>query len=189
MQRVLITGNRKKDLCATLVPLLETAGFSCTCVSRETGYDFEEGDGTIGRIVKLAGEHDVFINLYANYFFKASILAQKIFKSWHEKGLSERRLINVGSTTDRVKRGKANLYHYEKLALRDLSSGLAMIGVWEKGPKVTHISFGTLENRASSNPGRTCMKMSDAANYIVWLLQQPPHLHINEISVDPIQGQ
>lgn len=185
--KILITGNRNKDLCATLVPLLEEAGHECTCVSRETGYDFEKGDGVIHDVAKLADSHDVFINMYANYFFKASLLALKIQKRWHEKGLSDRRIINVGSTTDRVKKGKNNLYHYEKIALRELSSGLALIGVWEKGPKVTHISFGTLANRSADNPGRKCLDMKSASDYIMWLLQQPKHIHINEISIDPVQ--
>lgn len=185
--RILITGNRNKDLCGELVPLLEAQGHSCTCVSRETGYNFEDGDGVIHNIVKLADEHDMFINMYANYFFKSVLLAQRVQQSWHKKGYSDRRIINIGSTTDRVKKGKSNLYHYEKLALRELSSGLALMGVWEKAPKVSHISFGTLDNRAGDNPGRKCLDMKSAAQYILWIIAQPPHININEVSIDPIQ--
>lgn len=184
--RVLITGNRKKDLCAEVVPLLEARGHECTCVSRETGYDFNE-EPTVHKVAKLADDHDVFINMYANFFFKASVLSLKVQNRWHEKGLHQRRIINIGSTTDRVRKGKNKLYHYEKAAFRELSSGLALIGVWEKGPKVTHISFGTLTNRAANNPGRHCLEMKKAAEYIVWVLDQPSDININEISIDPIQ--
>jgi NADP-dependent 3-hydroxy acid dehydrogenase YdfG len=186
--RVLITGNRHKDLCSYVVPLLESEGHACTCVSRSTGFDFEKDDGAISKVVKLAADHDVFINMYANFFFQASVLTQKVFSSWNESGHGQRRIITVGSTTDRVRRGKTNLYHYEKLALRELSSGLAIAGVWENAPKVTHISLGTLANRAANNPGRRCLPMETAAKYFLWILQQPAGVHINEISVDPIQG-
>ena len=184
--KVLITGNRKKDLCAEVVKLLEARGHECTCVSRETGYDFSSDDA-LHAVVKLSDNHDVFINMYAGFFFKASVLALKVQNRWHQKGLSDRRIINIGSTTDRVKKGKTKLYHYEKLALRDLSSGLSLVGVWEKGPKVSHISFGTLSNRTAENPGRKCIDMAVAAKYVMWLLEQPPEISVNEISVDPVQ--
>lgn len=188
MAKILITGNRTKDLCGALVPILEKAGHSCTCASRATGFDFENDEGAISKVVRSANEHDIFINMYANFFFKASLLTQRVYTSWHDQGFNQRRMITVGSTTDRVKGGKNKLYHYEKLALRDLSSGLGLIGVWENGPKVTHISFGTLSNRADKNPGRKCLDLSTAAGYIAWILAQPAHININEISIDPIQG-
>ena len=187
MRKILITGNREKDLCASLVPLLEQSGDRCTCVSRATGYDFEKDDGAISKVVKLAADHDVFINMYANFFFKQSLLTQKVYASWLEQGASHKRLITVGSTTDRVRRGKTNLYHYEKLALREMSAGLSLVGVWENGPKLTHISYGTLANRRDNNPGRTCLDMQAAAGYLRWILEQPAHININEISIDPIQ--
>jgi short-subunit dehydrogenase len=186
--KILITGNKDKDLCAEIVPLLERDGHECLCVSRETGYDFKDDSGhVIHEILKLAQDVDVFINLYANYFFNATILAHKLYNQWLEKAYSERRIINIGSTTDRVKKGKNNLYHYEKLALRDWSSGFALMGVWNQGPKVTHISFGTMENRAKDNPGRKCLNMKKAAEYVQWVLNQPKELSINELSVDPVQ--
>ncbi|MCJ8276537.1 MAG: hypothetical protein HRT44_06715 [Bdellovibrionales bacterium] len=186
--KVLITGNREKDLCSEIVPLLEKNGFECECVSRSNGYDFEkDAGGVIHRVGKLAESADVFINLYANYFFNGTILAQKIYNRWLDQKAGHKRMINVGSTTDRVKRGKNNLYHYEKLILRDWSSGHSLIGVWEGGPKVTHISYGTLSNRSDNNPGRKCLEMKKAAEYILWILQQPADININEISIDPIQ--
>ena len=186
--KVLITGNPNKDLCSEIVPLLESDGHECFCVSRATGHDFQDNPShTIHEILKLSDSYDVFINLYANYFFNASILAQKLFNRWNEKGYGDRRIINVGSTTDRVKKGKSNLYHYEKLALRELSSGLSLIGVWDNGPKVTHLSFGTLENRSKDNPGRRCLDMKRAAGYVQWILQQPKEININELSIDPVQ--
>lgn len=187
--KAVITGNRNKDLCAHIVPLLEARGYECLCLSRETGYDFSKDPyGIIKRVLELTKEADLFINLYANYFFNASVLAQKVFQQWSElENSSEKRMINIGSTTDRVQRGKTNLYHYEKRVLRELSSGLSLVGVWDHGPKVTHLSIGTLENRSNQNPGRKCLSMPSAAGYVAWILDQPSELHVNELSVDPVQ--
>jgi hypothetical protein len=185
---VMLTGNRDKDLAHHIVQRFEQEGHSCHCFSRANGYDFEDNPtGVIARIVKQADQADVFINLYANYFFNSSVLAHKLFNRWLEKGWSHKRIINIGSTTDRVQRGKRNLYHYEKRILREMSSGHSMLSVWDQAPKVTHFSFGTMENRADSNPGRRCLSMPLVADYVYWLTQQPAEIHINELSIDPVQ--
>ena len=186
--KILITGNRKKDLSAQVVDVFENKGHSCHCVSRENGYDFSKNPySVISKIVELSLDFDVFINLYANYFFNASILSHKIFNLWSDKDFSERRIINIGSTTDRVKGGKRNLYHYEKRVFREMSAGHSILSVWNQAPRVTHVSFGTMENRSENNPGRKCLGLREAAEYVYWVFQQPACLHINEISIDPVQ--
>lgn len=186
--KVALTGNRNKDLCKPLVEKLEALGHECRCFSRETGIDFSKDPyGVIGDLVKEIESADIFINLHAIYFFNQTLLAQKVYQNWVDKGLHKKWMINVGSTTDRVKRGKTNLYHYEKLALREFSSGLAMGGVWGEAPRVSHISVGTLSNRQEKHPDRRTLSVDKAAEYIVWILQQPPELHVNELSIDPVQ--
>lgn len=186
--KIVMTGNRNKDLCAELVKLFESRGHECVCLSRETGFDFEENPyGTIGKVLEVADDCDIFINLYANFFFNASVLAHKLFNRWFDKGWSDRRIINIGSTTDRVQRGKTNIYHYEKRALREMSSGHSMLSVWDGAPKVTHISFGTMENRQKDNPDRKCLGFDQVAQYIYWITEQPVSIHINELSLDPVQ--
>jgi hypothetical protein len=78
------------------------------------------------------------------------------------------------------------LYNAEKKALRDYCNSLSLLGVWNGGPKVSYISFGTLSNNQQKHPDRVCMDISVAANYIKWVIDQP--IHINEISLDPIQS-
>jgi NADP-dependent 3-hydroxy acid dehydrogenase YdfG len=98
--------------------------------------------------------------------------------------------INIGSTTDRVKNGKPWLYNAEKKALRDYSNTLALGGVWsDELPKVTYISFGTLSNNQEKHPTRKCIDISVAAEYVKWIIDQPRHIAINEISIDPMQGK
>lgn len=184
--KILITGNRDKDLTGYLVPMLEARGYEIVTASRDNGYDFND-DGAIKQVARLSQDCDVFINMYANFYFKQSMLLHTIWHKWLAEGGFDKRIINVGSTTDTVRRGKGNLYHYEKLALNEMSNGLAIMGNWQNAPKVTHISFGTLQNKAHKNPGRTVLPMKQAASYIDWILEQPKEININNISIDPIQ--
>ena len=183
--KIAMTGNRKKDLCKHIVEVLEDQGHECLCLSRETGINFETID--IKEVVTHIEDCDIFINLYANFFFKQTLLAHSLWHKWEENNQYQKRIINIGSTTDNVRRGKTNRYHYEKLALKEWSNGHSIAGVWDKKPKVTHLSIGTMENRQEDNPGRTCLDMPTVANYISWIINQPNTVNINNLSVDPIQ--
>jgi hypothetical protein len=186
--KVLMTGNPEKDLCRSIFKVFSEEGHQCKGVSRATGHDFEKNPtGVIRQILDMSDEYDLFINLYANYFFNGSVLANKLFNYWFDQGYSDKMIINIGSTTDRVQGGKRNLYHYEKRILREMSSGHSQLSVWKKAPRVSFLSLGTLENRSEQNPGRKCLDMDTAAKYILWMTQQPRELHINELSIDPIQ--
>ena len=57
--------------------------------------------------------------------------------------------------------------------------------MWNAGPRVSYISFGTLSNNQHKHPDRQCLDIAGAAEYIKWVIEQP--IHINEISLDPIQ--
>jgi NADP-dependent 3-hydroxy acid dehydrogenase YdfG len=98
-------------------------------------------------------------------------------------------IINIGSTTDRVKKGGAWLYNAEKKALRDYSNTLGLTGVWASGPKISYISFGTLSNNQEKHPDRKTMDINVAASYIKWIVDQPAHFNINELSIDPMQPE
>jgi len=184
--KIAITGNRNKDLCKYIVNNLEAAGHNCLCLSRETGIDFND-DGNVKRIIPLVEDADIFINLYANFFFRQTLIAHNLWHHWEEKNENNKRIINIGSTTDNVRRGKTNRYHYEKLALKEWSNGHSIVGVWDNKPKVTHLSIGTMQNRADNNPGRICLDMEQVASYVKWIIDQPTEININFLSVDPIQ--
>lgn len=185
--KIAMTGNRNKDLCKYIVEQLEADGHECVCFSRENGYDFGE-EGTIKRVIREVSDCDIFINLYANFFFQQTLLAQNMWHDWKERGKSKCRIINIGSTTDNVRRAKTNRYHYEKLALKEWSNGFSQAGVWDDAPKVTHLSIGTMQNRQEDNPGRVCLNMSQVASYVKWIIDQPKEININNLSLDPIQN-
>ena len=81
------------------------------------------------------------------------------------------------------------LYNAEKKALRDYSNTLGLTGIWASGPKISYISLGTLDNNQAKHPDRKTMDINLAAEYIKWIVDQPKHLNINELSIDPMQSE
>jgi NADP-dependent 3-hydroxy acid dehydrogenase YdfG len=182
--KILVTGNPNKDLAKELLAIYPTAVF----VSRETGIDLTTSDGH-RKLANMSVEFDVFINSSALWKFNQTVLLDSIYKKCLEVK-HPLHIINIGSTTDRVKNGKPWLYNAEKKALRDYSNTLALGGVWgDDLPKVSYISFGTLSNNQEKHPTRKCINIQVAAEYIKWIIDQPRHIAINEISIDPMQGK
>ena len=181
--KVLITGNEYYGLSAELYKLYPTA----TLCSRTTGYELTNRVDQ-ERFAKLCLEHDVIINCVALWRFEQVNLLETIWNEC-EKNNHTPHIINVGSTTDRVKKATAWRYNAEKKALRDYANSLGLMGVWTESPKVSYISFGTLSNNQEKHPGRKCLEVSYAAQYIKWLIDQPKYVNINEISIDPMQDE
>lgn len=180
--KVLITGNKDYGLSKELSLIYTQATF----VSRSTGFDLTTQVGQ-SKCAELSLNHDVFINCAALYKFNQTNLLDIVYKMCVNADHNIH-IINIGSTTDRVKNGKAWLYNAEKKALRDYSNTLGISGVWDKGPKVSYISFGTLDNNQQKHPDRKTMKIEQAAQYIKWVIEQPEDININELSIDPMQN-
>jgi len=179
--KILITGNRHYGLSSSLHKLYPDATFC----SRTTGYELTQREDQ-DKLAEQALLHDVVINCAALWRFEQTNLLETIWKKCVEEN-HNLHIINIGSTTDRVKRATAWRYNAEKKALRDYSNSLGMIGVWDNKPKISYISFGTLSNNQHKHPDRVCLDIDEAASYIKWLIDQPKHICINEISLDPIQ--
>ena len=180
---MLITGNKNEGLAAALYKLYPDAEF----ISRETGYDFGK-KADMERCAEAAVMHDVIINCSALFRFHQTSLLDIIYKKCQvEKHRPH--IVNIGSTTDRVKKGGSWLYNAEKKALRDYSNTLGLSGVWSEGPKISYISFGTLSNNQEKHPTRKVMDIDTAAEYIKWIIDAPKHFNINELSIDPMQSE
>jgi NADP-dependent 3-hydroxy acid dehydrogenase YdfG len=182
-KRILITGNPTIGLARELKQIFSDAEF----VSRQSGYDLTKKEFQ-ELLAKKVLEFDVFINCSALWKFNQTILLDVVYKSCINNQ-HRPHIICVGSTTDRVKNGKIWLYNAEKKALRDYCNTLSLASVWGDGPKVTYISFGTLSNNQEKHPDRRTMKISQAADYVKWIIDQPENLSINEISIDPLQSE
>jgi NADP-dependent 3-hydroxy acid dehydrogenase YdfG len=180
---MIITGNSEEGVAAALHKIYPFAQFC----SRTNGYDLSLRDDQL-RVAELVLSHDVFINCAALYKFHQVNLLDEVYKMCVENN-HRPHIINIGSTTDRVKNGKAWRYNAEKKALRDYSNTLGISGVWGKTPKITYVSFGTLSNNTMKHPQRVCMDIDTAAEYIKWIVDQPKDIGINEISIDPMQDQ
>lgn len=180
---MLISGNIEFGLAKELYNIYPDAVF----MSRNTGHDLVERNGREA-FAKEALNHNVVIINAALWQFQQTVLLDAVYKSCKENNRYPH-IIVIGSTTDRVKNGKAWLYNAEKKALRDYSNTLGINGVWGDSPKVTYISFGTLSNNQHKHPDRKCLDISEAAQYIKWLINQPKYVNINEISIDPMQDE
>lgn len=180
---MLISGNIKFGIAKELYNLYPDATF----MSRTTGHDLVERNGREA-FAKEALNHNVVIINAALWQFQQTVLLDAVYKYCNENNHYPH-IIVIGSTTDRVKNGKAWLYNAEKKALRDYANTLGINGVWSDSPKVTYISFGTLSNNQQKHPDRKCLDIADAAQYIKWLINQPKCVNINEISIDPMQNE
>jgi len=180
---MIITGNSNDGIARALAKLYPDAEFC----SRSTGYDLSTKLDQ-ERLAELVCNHDVFVNCAALYKFNQTTLLNIVY---HKCVLEKHNchIINIGSTTDRVKKGGAWLYNAEKKALRDYSNTLGLNGVWSNGPKLSYISFGTLSNNQEKHPDRRTIDIDVAAEYIKWIVDQPKHLCINEMSIDPMQPE
>lgn len=181
--KILITGNKNFGLASELYKIYPDALFA----SRETGFDLTSQLGQ-NRLAELVLEYDIFINSSALWKFNQTVLLESIYRTCTSANHNIH-IINIGSTTDRVKNGKAWLYNAEKKALRDYSNTLGISGVWDNGPKVSYISFGTLSNNQHKHPDRHTMGIKLAAEYIKWIIEQPKNININELSIDPMQNK
>lgn len=180
-RRILITGNAGKGLAGELHKIWPQATF----VSRATGYDLTREEDQ-DRAVELASKHDVFINNSALWRFNQTLLLGKLYgKAQSQK--QNLHIICIGSTADRATGAKNWIYQQEKKALRSYCNSLSMLSVWSGGPRVSLISFGTMENNQEKHPDRVCLRLSAAASYVKWVIDAPSDACINEISIDPMQ--
>jgi hypothetical protein len=179
--RILITGNPTYGLANAMYNIWPDAMFA----SRATGWDLTD-DQKKRDLAQVALNYDVFINNSALWKYHQTLLLKEVY-STTRIAVHPLRIICIGSTTDRTSKGNDWLYHHEKKALRDYCNSLSLIGTWGGGPRVSLLSFGTLSNNQHKHPDRKCMDINYAASYVKWIVDQPMHLGINELSIDPIQ--
>lgn len=157
-----------------------------TFVSRtDWGYDLTQ-DGYRQKLAEKALKHDVFINCAALWRFNQTLVLETVYKM-ALKNNHPLHIINIGSTTDRATKGSDWIYQQEKKALRSTSNAMGLKSIWSGGPKVSYVTFGTLENNQHKHPDRKVMTLAEAVDCIEYVLQAPEHLCVNELSVDPLQ--
>jgi len=181
-KRILCTGNPETGLAKAIFEKWPEADF---CSQTTWGYDLTLSTYKEALSVK-ALEYDIFINSSALWQFHQTMLLNVVYKR-AEKANHSLHIVSIGSTTDRTTKGSDWQYQQEKKALRSTSNALNLKSTWQGGPRVSYVTFGTLENYAHKHPERTCMSMTDAVRAIEYIIEFPPTLIVNELSIDPIQ--
>lgn len=182
--KILVAGNGDYGLASGIKQSMQE--HDLTFISRQCGYDLTKAENQ-ARFAELALEYDKVILCSALWKFNQTLLLEATYKKLKAAG-KKTHIICIGSTTDRVMKATEWIYNAEKKALRDYCNSLGITGVWNDGPRVTLISFGTLDNVQAKHPGRKTITVQDAANYVKWLTEQPDYLHVNELSIDPLQS-
>ena len=181
--KIAITGNIYEGLSGELFNLFPTANF----FSRTTGYNLVDDTIDINRFIESAQRHDVVILNASLHKFGGVILLNKLYESCIENKKTPY-IICIGSTIDRVKNHNKSFYGLQKKTLREYCNTLSLLGKdVDNTPKVTYISFSTLSDKQDKHPDRQCIDVDLAAKYIKWLIDQPKHICINEISIDAMQ--
>ena len=184
--KILITGKREYGVAGALLKHYPRA----TLIGRnESDQDLCERD-VQKDVAETALEYDVFINCSALWRFNQTLLLQEVFKRCHEER-HPIHIINIGSTIERVTKGRVSNYAHDKEALKNQSHEYAVSYVWNPNilPRSTYISFGTMPTPGSieKHPNRNKISLSEVAGYIKWIIDQPVHLHVHEIAIDPVQ--
>jgi len=149
------------------------------------GYDLCQ-DSYKHKLAEKALSFDVFINCSALWHYHQTMLLDVVFKSAFQ-ARKRLHIVSLGSTTDRTTKGSDWHYQQEKKALRSTSNALGLKSIWTGGPKVSYVTFGTLDNNQHKHPDRRCMSLNEAVDCIQYVLLAPEHLCVNELSVDPLQ--
>ena len=184
MTNILMTGNTEYGLAQKFSIVCPQTKF----VSRENEYDLCSKEGQ-SKLAVESLKYDVFINSSALYRFNQSLLLEAVWKKWKEHN-KQGHIINIGSTVDRSTKGAEWIYPQEKKALKSMSHQFAMLGIWgQSGIRVSYISFGSLETKKvlEKHPDRKLMNVTQAAEYIQWVIDAPINININELHMDPIQ--
>lgn len=182
--KILVAGNPNYGLAEAIKN--ELPDHELTFVSRTThSWDLTKAEKQ-QEFALISLDYDCVIINSALWKFNQTLLLEAVYKKLKAENKNTL-IVCIGSTTDRVSKGTDWLYNAEKKALRDYSNSLALTGVWNSGPRVTLISFGTLSNVQHKHPDRKTMPTERAAQYVRWILEQPADLHVNEISIDPLQ--
>lgn len=177
---MIIAGNSQYNLAKEIQKLYPDAYFC----SRRSGYNLLEKNDK-NKFAEEALNHNHIILISALEDFHQIILYDTLYKKCIENQ-HRPHIITVGSTIDRLSNGNGRIYSTEKKALLEHSRNLNLKNNVTYGPKTTHISIGMLDNMQEKFPDRPCLKTSEVASYISWIINQPANININEISIDPL---
>ena len=190
MKKILITGSRNYGLCEAICNLFDTLpNIEYETASRSNGFNLDNSDG----YSKLAdyyidGDFDIFINNSAIWKFHQVMIVESVFNAIEEAD-RKGQIINIGSTADTGVKGRTWRYPTEKKALKAYNRDLTYMAMGGSNIKTTLISPGSLTTSSvmKKHPDRKLIDVEYIAELVVWTINQPEYINVNELSIDPIQ--
>jgi hypothetical protein len=190
MKKILITGNRDYGLCQAVCDMFDEQNYTYECASRDTGWSLDKNEEQL-RLAKhfVMNDFNVFINNSALWKFHQIMIAEHMYNAANVAGIKSQ-FIHMGSTADTGVRGRTWRYPTEKKAIRDYNRDLTYMAMGGSNVKSTLLSPGSLTTPSvmKKHPDRQLIDVEYIAEVILWLLNQPEYVNINEISLDPIQN-
>jgi len=190
MRKILITGSRKYGLCEAMCNLFDTMpDIEYETASRSNGYhlDTSEGQRKLAEYY-IEGNFDIFINNSAIWKFQQVMIVECVFNAMEEAD-RKGHIINIGSTADKGVKGRTWRYPTEKKALKAYNRDLTYKAMCGSNIKTTLISPGSLTTTSvmKKHPDRKLIDVEYIAELVVWTINQPEYINVNELSIDPIQ--
>jgi len=190
MRKILITGSRKYGLCEAMCNLFDTMpDIEYETASRSNGYhlDTSEGQRKLAEYY-IEGNFDIFINNSAIWKFQQVMIVECVFNAMEEAD-RKGHIINIGSTADTGVKGRTWRYPTEKKALKAYNRDLTYKAMGGSNIKTTLISPGSLTTTSvmKKHPDRKLIYVEYIAELVVWTINQPEYINVNELSIDPIQ--
>ena len=190
MKKILITGSRNYGLCEAICNLFDILpNIEYETASRSNGFNLDNSDG----YSKLAnyyidGDFDIFINNSAIWKFHQVMIVESVFNAIEEAD-RKGQIINIGSTADTGVKGRTWRYPTEKKALKAYNRDLTYMAMGGSNIKTTLISPGSLTTSSvmKKHPDRKLIDVEYIAELVVWTINQPEYINVNELSIDPIQ--
>ena len=190
MRKILITGSRKYGLCEAMCNLFDTMpDIEYETASRSNGYhlDTSEGQRKLAEYY-IEGNFDIFINNSAIWKFQQVMIVECVFNAMEEAD-RKGHIINIGSTADTGVKGRTWRYPTEKKALKAYNRDLTYKAMGGSNIKTTLISPGSLTTTSvmKKHHDRKLIDVEYIAELVVWTINQPEYINVNELSIDPIQ--
>lgn len=178
--KILITGASKGIGHAT-ASLLTSLGHEVVNVSRTTGHDIRNK-----AFLPLLQDCQVFIN--NAYSFAAPFAQTEVLYGAYELWKNtENHIISIGSNSSDGIKNYPHIYATAKYALDKASEQLANTG---SKCRVTNVRFGLVDTQMSASiqgiPGQRRITPQEAAETIVWAMNQPSGLLMKTTTIQPI---
>jgi NADP-dependent 3-hydroxy acid dehydrogenase YdfG len=179
--KILITGNPNYEgLCKGIWEAYNRN--MVEFIGRHNGWDMNDAQ----KVANYAKDYDVFVNsLYGPDGQQYKIL-EAVYNQF-EKG----HIINISSTSVYWEGGYSpKNYKENKLILDGMSKKMSQDSCWGNSDiRVTNIAFGQLNSQSQQarEDGKNKISLLEAGKYVKWLIDQPQHINIHYVCMDPIQ--